>query len=56
MLDNKLMRDLSLRAKKSELEIALKLAEETGEVSEAVLKMLGSNGMSYKIGGTKEKS
>ena len=50
MLKNKLMKDLSLKNKKSNMEIAVKLVEETGEVSEAVLKMLGSNGMSYKVG------
>lgn len=50
MLKNELMKDLSIKNKKSNMEIAVKLVEETGEVSEAVLKMLGSNGMSYKVG------
>lgn len=48
MLSNELFEKLSKENKKTELEIALKLAEETGEVSEAVLGMLGSDGMSYK--------
>lgn len=50
MLKNEKLKSLSLKNKKTAMEISLKLVEETGEVSEAVLKMLGTNGMAYKVG------
>lgn len=43
---------LSQENKKSPLEIALKLAEESGEVAEAVLKASNTSGMSYKDDGS----
>lgn len=43
---------LSQENKKSPLEIALKLAEESGEVAEAVLKASNASGMSYKYDGS----
>ena len=49
MLKNEKLKSLSLKNKKTAMEISLKLVEETGEVSEAVLKMLGTNGMAYKV-------
>lgn len=51
MMKNKNIQDfieLSNRNLKSLPEIGLKLAEETGEVSEALLKYLGASGMGYK--------
>lgn len=43
-----LLADLSLKNKKSLTEIALKMAEETGEVSSAVLSVTNSSGSEYK--------
>jgi len=42
------IKEFSINNKKSLAEIGLKLSEETGEVAQALLSYLGSNGSEYK--------
>lgn len=42
------IRELSVRNEKSPEQIGLKLSEETGEVSQALLSYIGANGSEYK--------
>lgn len=48
MLDITKIEELNATEKKSLLEVALKLSEEVGEVSQAVLSSQGASGASYK--------